>query len=167
MQNEAQARAEEIERVHQQVCANYGRLLALVAKADEEQDGLMLGYGGTAPILSIRLRSTRSQSFRMVNAVRGLRWCPQTRAALEEGLISWHHVDQILAGVRAVSHMQEGPQRAEEVLLALAVEQDPGAVRSAVAGIKQALDPVAAARILAGSMAVTICRSTKPPGAAP
>jgi hypothetical protein len=164
VQGEAQSRSEELERVYQQVCASYGRLLGLVAKVDEEQDGLLLGYGGTAGILAVRLRMTRSVAARMVNAARGLRWCPQTRAALEEGLINPRHVSQILAGVRAVSHMPDGPQRAEEILLSLAAEQDPGAVRSAVAGIKQALDPVTAARILTGSMTVTACRAQKPPG---
>ena len=155
---------EEIERVYQQVCASYGRLLGLVTKADEEQDGVLLGYGGTSGILAVRLRMTRGTAVRMVNAARGLRWCPQTRAALAEGLISPRHVAQILAGVRAVAHMPDGPLRAEEVLLALAVQQDPSAVRSAVAGIKQALDPVTAARILTGSMAVTVCRAGRPPG---
>jgi Domain of unknown function (DUF222) len=164
VQNEAETRVEEIERVYQQVCASYGRLLGLVAKADEEQDGLLLGYGGMTGMLAVRLRMTRGTAVRMVNAARGLRWCPQTRAALAEGLISPRHVGQILAGVRAVAHMPDGPQRAEEILLALAVEQDPGAVRSAVAGIKQALDPVTAARILTGSMAVTVCRAGRPPG---
>jgi Domain of unknown function (DUF222) len=164
MQGEAQARIQEIERVYQQVCASYGRLLGLIAKTDEEQDGLLLGYGGTAGMLAVRLRTTRSVAVRTVNAARGLRWCPQTRAASEEGLISPRHITQILAGVKAVSHIPDGPQRAEEILLALAVEQDPGAVRSAVAGIKQALDPVTAARILTGSMTVTVCRAGKPPG---
>jgi Domain of unknown function (DUF222) len=163
-QGGAQARVEEIERVHEQVCAGYGRLLSLVAKADEERDGLLLGYGGTAGLLSVRLRVTRAVADRMVHAARGLRWCPQTRAALEQGLINSSHLAQILAGVRAVAHIPDGPRHAEENLLALAVEQDPGAVRSAVAGMKQALDPVTAARILTGSMTVTVCRAAKPPG---
>lgn len=142
MQNTAEARTEEIEREHRALCAGYGRLLALVAAADERQDGLLLGHGGTVSLLAKHLRVTRTVATGMVNEARALRRCPNTRTALEEGHISPRHLSQILAGVKATAHLVDGPRRAEEILLALALNQDAAAVKSAVAGIKQVLDPV-------------------------
>jgi Domain of unknown function (DUF222)/HNH endonuclease len=138
----AEVRATEIEREYRALCAGYGRLLALIATADEEQDGLLLGHGGTTSLIARHLRVTRSVASGMVNEARGLRRCPDTRAALEEGRISPRHLGQILAGVKATAHLAEGSQRAEEILLALALDQDAAAVKSAVAGIRQVLDPV-------------------------
>ena len=142
MQDVAEERVEEIERCYRVMCSEYGRLLALVARADEEQDGLLLGSAGTAGLLAGRLRVTRAVAAGMVADARGLRRCPATREALEAGVISPGHVRQILAGVKVVAHVPQGVGRAEEILLALAVAQDAGAVKSAVAGIKQVLDPV-------------------------
>ena len=142
MQDTAERRAAAIEREHRTVCAGYGRLLSLVAAADEQQDGLLLGYGGTAALLSAQLRLARPVATNMVNEARGLRRCPNTRTALEEGRITPRHLAQILTGVKAVAHLPHGPAQAEEILLTLALHQDAAAVKTAVAGIKQALDPI-------------------------
>jgi len=142
----AAVRVDELEQVYREVCSGYGRLLQLVAKADEEQDGLLLGCTGTAALLVSRLRVTRTVAAGMVSEARGLRRCPETLARLADGRIDPGHLRQILAGVKAVAHVPEGPEKAEEILLALALEQDAGAVKIAAAGIKQALDPIGVER---------------------
>ena len=142
----AAVRVDELEQVYREVCSGYGRLLQLVAKADEEQDGLLLGCTGTAALLVSRLRVTRTVAAGMVSEARGLRRCPETLARLADGRIDPGHLRQILAGVKAVAHVPEGPEKAEEILLALALEQDAGAVKIAAAGITQALDPIGVER---------------------
>jgi hypothetical protein len=135
-------RVDLMERAYQEACAGYGRFLGLVAQVDEEQAGLLLGHGGTASLLRDRLRVTGTTAAGMVREARGLRRCPDTREALAAGEISPQHASQILAGVKAVAHLPQGAERAEEVLLNLAIDHDPGAVRSAVSGLRQTLDPI-------------------------
>ncbi|HEV2636252.1 MAG TPA: DUF222 domain-containing protein, partial [Actinocrinis sp.] len=131
-----------MEQAYREACAGYGTFLGLVAEADEEQDALLLGHGGTASLLRDRLRVTGTTAAGMVRDARGLRRCPDTRDALAAGQISPQHASQILTGIKAVAHLPQGVQQAEEVLLALAIDQDPGAVRSAVTGLRQIMDPL-------------------------